>query len=36
MPAYNVFHDAVKRGWIKDGWTISADPYFVQFDFALG
>ena len=31
MPAYNVFHDAVKRGLIKDGWTITADPYFVQF-----
>ena len=31
MPAYNVFHDAVKRGLIKEGWTITADPYFVQF-----
>ena len=31
MPAYNVFHDAVKRGLIKEGWTITADPYFIQF-----
>jgi hypothetical protein len=31
MPAYNVFHDAVKRGLIKEGWKITADPYFVQF-----
>ena len=31
MPAYDVFHGAVKRGLIKEGWTITADPYFVQF-----
>jgi XisH protein len=31
MPAYNVFHGAVKRGLIKEGWTITADPYFIQF-----
>jgi hypothetical protein len=31
MPAYNVFHDAVKRGLIKEGWTITADPYVVHF-----
>ena len=26
-----MFHDAVKRGLIKDGWTITADPYSVEF-----
>ena len=26
MPAYDTFHDAVKRGLIKDGWTITDDP----------
>ncbi len=31
MPAHDVFHEAVKRGLVKEGWTITADPYFVQF-----
>ena len=31
MPAHDVFHDAVKQGLIKEGWTITADPYLVQF-----
>ena len=31
MPGDNVFHDAVERGLIKEGWTITAVPYFVQF-----
>jgi hypothetical protein len=31
MPAYDVFHESVKRGLVKEGWTITADPYFVQF-----
>jgi hypothetical protein len=31
MPAYDVFHGAVKRGLIKEGWTITADPYAISF-----
>jgi hypothetical protein len=31
MPAHDVFHDAVKQGLIKEGWTITHDPYVVQF-----
>jgi XisH protein len=31
MPAYDVFHDAVKRGLIKEGWTITDDPLFLEF-----
>jgi hypothetical protein len=31
MPAYDVFHDAVKQGLIKEGWTITADPYTIAF-----
>ena len=27
MPAHDTFHDAVKHGLIKDGWTITDDPY---------
>jgi hypothetical protein len=31
MPARDVFHHAVKQGLIKQGWTITADPYIIQF-----
>jgi hypothetical protein len=31
MPAYDTFHDAVKRAWIKDGWTITDDPLMIEF-----
>jgi hypothetical protein len=31
MPAYDVFHAAVKEGLIKDGWTITDDPLYVEF-----
>jgi hypothetical protein len=31
MPAYDTFHEAVKRGLIKDGWTITDDPYAIEF-----
>jgi XisH protein len=31
MPAYDTFHEAVKRGLIKDGWTISDDPYTITY-----
>jgi XisH protein len=31
MPAYDVFHAAVKKGLIKDGWTITDDPLYVEF-----
>jgi hypothetical protein len=31
MPAYDLLHDAVKRGLIKDGWTITADPLTFEF-----
>jgi hypothetical protein len=31
MPARDLFHDAVKHGLIKDGWTITADPLIVKF-----
>src|SRR4051794_3184476 len=31
MAAYDVFHNAVKQGLIKDGWTITADPLMIEF-----
>lgn len=31
MPARDKYHDAVKRGLVKDGWTITHDPLRLQF-----
>ena len=31
MPAKDIYHDAVKNALIKDGWTITADPYFIVY-----
>ncbi len=31
MPARDFLHDAVKTALIKDGWTITHDPYSLQF-----
>lgn len=31
MPRRDLFHDAVKNALIKDGWTITADPFRVEF-----
>lgn len=31
MPAKDVYHDAVKNALIKDGWTITADPYKIKY-----
>jgi len=27
MPAKDVYHDAVRKALVKDGWTITEDPY---------
>jgi hypothetical protein len=34
MPAVDRIHDAVKTALIKDGWTITADPYRIKFEEA--
>ena len=31
MPAKDVYHEAVKNALIKDGWTITADPYYIIY-----
>jgi hypothetical protein len=33
MPARDVYHDAVRNALIKDGWTITHDPYLLSFGF---
>jgi hypothetical protein len=32
MPAKDVYHEAVKNALIKDGWTITADPYPLEYE----
>ena len=31
MSAKDLYHDAVKNALIKDGWTITADPYPIKY-----
>jgi|SRR5579871_4840504 len=32
MPADDVIHGAVKNALTKDGWTITADPYVLEYE----
>lgn len=32
MPAKDLFHEAVRNGLIKDGWTITDDPLTFRID----
>jgi hypothetical protein len=32
MPAKDIYHDTVKNALIKEGWTITHDQLFIQFD----
>ena len=32
MPAKDTYHNAVKNALIKDGWTITADPYPLEYE----
>jgi hypothetical protein len=32
MPAKDIYHDNVRNALIKEGWTITHDPLFIQFD----
>lgn len=34
MPAKDLYHDSVKTALIKDGWIITADPYFIKYEDA--
>ncbi|MBD2440056.1 element excision factor XisH family protein [Nostoc sp. FACHB-110] len=31
MPAKDIYHNVVKAGLIKDGWTITNDPLVLQY-----
>ncbi|MBE9057121.1 XisH family protein [Sphaerospermopsis sp. LEGE 08334] len=31
MPAKDIYHDSVKNALIKDGWKITADPYYIIY-----
>jgi hypothetical protein len=32
MPALDKIHDAVRNALIKDGWTITDDPFTIQYE----
>jgi hypothetical protein len=32
MPAVDRIHDPVKNALVKDGWTITHDPFVIQYD----
>lgn len=32
MPAKDIYHNEVKNALIKDGWTITDDPYFIKYE----
>lgn len=31
MPQYDFYHNKVKKALIKDGWTITDDPFTIQY-----
>ena len=31
MPTKDIFHNAVKNALIKDGWTITDDPLYLDY-----
>jgi len=35
MPASDLIHDAVKAALIKDGWTITDDPFVISYEDAM-
>lgn len=35
MPAKDIYHDTVKRALIKDGWTITDDPFEIEYEDVL-
>ncbi len=34
MPAKDIYHNEVKNALLKDGWTITADPYSIKYEDA--
>ena len=34
MPAKDIYHNEFKNALLKDGWTITAAPYFIKYQDA--
>ncbi|NES08226.1 MAG: hypothetical protein F6K22_38945 [Okeania sp. SIO2F4] len=34
MPTRDIYHDSVKNALIKDDWTITTDPYKIEYENA--
>ncbi len=34
MPTRDIYHDSVKNALIKDDWTITTDPYKIEYEDA--
>ena len=32
MPARDKYHDEVKNALLKDGWTVTHDPYIIDYE----
>ena len=32
MPRLDIYHNVVKDALIKDGWTITHDPFTIEFE----
>jgi hypothetical protein len=32
VPTRDIIHEAVKNALVKDGWTITADPYTIEYE----
>ena len=35
MPAKDIYHDSVKTALVKDGWTITDDPFLIEYKDVL-
>ena len=31
MPQFDLYHEPVKQALIKDGWTITDDPFTIEY-----
>lgn len=34
MPAKDLYHNTIRNALIRDGWTITADPYVIKYEDA--
>lgn len=31
MPRYDLFHDSVRTALVRDGWTVTDDPFSIEY-----